>query len=138
MNKEWLALFQEPTPQHIHFKGPLSFYPHHSKGMFIPLFYDQVYKDLMHLCSKPQTKYSNLNLSKQEKLVIKSLKNAEDIVIKQADKGGGIVILSRETYIQEVHRLLSDHCAYSPLASDLLATYKTKLLSIVDKALLNG
>ena len=36
------------------------------------------------------------NLSKEEQLALKTLKNSSDIVIKEADKGGAIVIWGRE------------------------------------------
>ena len=48
------------------------------------------------------------NLTKEEYKAIKSLKNNKNIIMKPADKGSAIVILNRESYINEGYRQLND------------------------------
>ena len=49
----------------------------------------------------------NKNLTKEEYKAIKSLKNNPDIIIKPADKGSAIVILDKQSYINEGQRQLN-------------------------------
>ena len=52
------------------------------------------------------------NLTKEERLAIDSLKQRDDVVFQQADKGGKIVIMNREDYIQELESMLQDEEYY--------------------------
>lgn len=78
-----------------------------------------------------------LNLSTTEIHALKELKNAKHIVIKPADKGSAVVILSREQYVSEVERQLNDLVYYKkldkpiyletiPLVHQILHTLKKK------------
>lgn len=49
-----------------------------------------------------------LNISWEESQVLQELKDKKSIVIKPADKGSAVVILSREQYIMEVERQLNN------------------------------
>ena len=59
------------------------------------------------------------NLSKEEQQALKTLKNSSDIVIKEADKGGAIVIWGREDYCNEANRQLADKEVYEPVEADV-------------------
>ena len=58
------------------------------------------------------------NLSRKEYDSLKALSERTDIVIKPADKGGGIVILNKSDYIQEGTRQLTNTSFYKPLDKD--------------------
>ena len=58
------------------------------------------------------------NLTKEEYKAIKSLKNNKDIIIKPADKGSAIVILDKESYINEGQRQLNDTKFYEKTNSN--------------------
>ena len=58
------------------------------------------------------------NLTKEEYKAIKSLKNNRDIIIKPADKGSAVVILDRESYINEGQRQLNDTKFYEKTTSN--------------------
>lgn len=58
------------------------------------------------------------NITKNEQDALNALSNRQDIVIKPADKGGGIVILDRNDYVKEGDRQLGDRKFYKPLLSD--------------------
>lgn len=55
------------------------------------------------------------NLSVQEVKALRELMGNKTIVIKPADKGSAVVILSREQYVTEVKRQLSDSIYYKKL-----------------------
>lgn len=57
----------------------------------------------------------NFNLTLQEVRALRELKNAKHIVIKPADKGATVVVLSREQYNLEVLRQLNDTNYYKKL-----------------------
>ena len=58
------------------------------------------------------------NLTKEEYKAIKPLKNNRDIIIKPADKGSAVVILDRESYINEGQRQLNDTKFYEKNTSN--------------------
>uniref|UniRef100_A0A8C5PFD7 Reverse transcriptase n=1 Tax=Leptobrachium leishanense TaxID=445787 RepID=A0A8C5PFD7_9ANUR len=58
------------------------------------------------------------NLSKSEYEGLKQLKRDETLIIKPADKGGGIVVLNQEQYHNETMRLLNDPLTYRKLEND--------------------
>lgn len=64
---------------------------------------------------------------------MKALKNMNDIIVRPADKGGGIVILDKEAYTSEMRRILSDTETYLPLLYDPTAKYKRELEKLIDK-----
>ena len=70
-------------------------------------------KHLFNLHFKPIRE--KFNLSVEEVKALKELKNAKHIVIKPADKGATVVVLSREQYILEVQRQLDDTVYYKKL-----------------------
>ena len=53
-----------------------------------------------------QTKKSNVNCL--ERKALESLKNNEHIIIKQADKGGGTIIMDKQYYKERILEMLSD------------------------------
>ncbi|CAJ0928205.1 unnamed protein product [Ranitomeya imitator] len=76
------------------------------------------------------------NLSIEEKRALSALKDNKQIVIKPADKGGSIVVLDRDYYMQEIRTQLSDLDTYQPIGNnptfeisreikDLVAHYTT-------------
>ena len=58
------------------------------------------------------------NLSKGEQKAMEELAKRKDIIITNADKGGAVVIMDVEKYINEANRQLSDKCNYEKLQED--------------------
>ena len=48
------------------------------------------------------------NLTEDERLALKSLKDQDEVIIQQADKGGKIVLMDRDDYIQACQDMLDD------------------------------
>ena len=55
----------------------------------------------------------------------------KNIIIRPADKGGGMVILDKEAYLQEMYRLLGDNTTYIILPGDPTSKYKKALTALI-------
>ncbi|CAH2299608.1 Hypothetical predicted protein, partial [Pelobates cultripes] len=58
---------------------------------------------------------NRMNLNKEEQQALADLRENKEVVIKPADKGGGIVLMDREYYIEESLRQLNDGITYKKL-----------------------
>ncbi|KAJ1155488.1 hypothetical protein NDU88_008218 [Pleurodeles waltl] len=93
------------------------FTPIFSSDNAIDVFHKLVTNDLYKL----ENQYSfgrkswSRNLSPQELKALRSLDDIRDVVIKEADKGGNIVIMNRKDYVGEIDRQLQDQKAYCKL-----------------------
>ena len=86
---------------HYPFHTYSSWNPPDPKNLSLQKYLAEVYTDLSNLHNhRPNTD----NLSETEQLALKELDSNPDIVIKPADKGGPIVILDRDAYINEAIR----------------------------------
>ena len=68
------------------------------------------------------------NISKEERMAITSLKDKEDILIKPADKGGAVVVWSKDLCISEAERQLSNATAYTEVHHDPTEENKLKFV----------
>lgn len=59
-------------------------------------------------------------LPKRYQLAMTSLKKRDNIIITKADKGGKVVILNRETYLEKAYSLLNDNETYEKLTKNPL------------------
>ena len=73
------------------------------------------------------TKLSYSNLTKEELLALNSLRDDTSIIIKEADKGSGVVLWDREDYFKEAEKQLGDKETYAELSLDPVSP----LISIV-------
>lgn len=63
---------------------------------------------------------------------------ANDLVIKSADKGGGIVIQDKSDYMEEARRLLSDATTYQPIKKDPTSEFAKEVHTLVSTAFQNN
>ena len=96
-NKEWL-------PKNIH----------HSVKTFI----EAVDRNLDHDMDNQKTK-TFPNLTKEEIKALDGLKKRDDIIITKADKGGAVVIMNVDDYLNEANRQLSNTDFYQEIPSNL-------------------
>jgi len=66
-----------------------------------------------------RNKYKDNNLSKNELMALRQLKNNNNIVIKPADKGGAIVVMDRSLYLAEGQRQLHNTAYYKRLSDHI-------------------
>ena len=72
------------------------------------------------------------NLSPEEIEALTQLKSNKNIVIKPADKGAVVVILTRDQYVHEAERQLNDSAYYSKLITPIYLNTKKEILPIMD------
>ena len=81
------------------------------------------------------------NLSPLERSALTHLRRRNDVVIKPADKGSAVVVLSREDYIEKAQSQLSNTDHYKKLASDPTPIYATEIkqfvISMFERKLIN-
>lgn len=117
------------------FVGPSNWTPQMDK--LPPEIQTLIHKDLEIFKKHYKPIREKFNISRQEVKALRELMNTKHIVIKPADKGSAVVILSREQYILEVERQLNDTVYYKklekpiymetiPMVIDILDTLKKK------------
>ena len=101
------------------------------------IFTNQLEHELSQI-STPSLHPDKHNLSLKARRALTDLSKRTDIVIRPADKGSGIVLLSREQYIQECERQLSDQIYYQRLHMSTLDSVVTEITEIIDQYHLAG
>ncbi|CAH2301308.1 Hypothetical predicted protein, partial [Pelobates cultripes] len=87
-------------------------------------------KDLRTLNLKDNTKD---NLTKKERKALKQLMEEENITIRGADKGGGLVILNTTDYKNENQRLLQDTNTYQILTTNPTNEFQLELQKLLEE-----
>ena len=64
-----------------------------------------------------QSKKNIPNLTVDERLALRNPKRNTEVVIREADKGSSVVVMSHERYIAEANRQLSDTDVYQQVSS---------------------
>ncbi|CAH2221128.1 Hypothetical predicted protein [Pelobates cultripes] len=77
------------------------------------------------------------NLTAQQRKALKELNTDRNIIIKPSDKGGNVVIMDRDHYIDMCMEHLKDTSAYRKLTMDPTTLYLSELKHILDAALEN-
>ena len=67
------------------------------------------------------------NLTKQEKIGLKKLKDNPNIIIKKADKGSAVVVMNTTDYLKEGYRQLSDEQFYQKIPTDITSDISEKI-----------
>ena len=78
------------------------------------------------------------NLSTIEREAIKSLQQNKNLVIKPADKGGAIVLMSKEDYQLECRRLLSNERHYKIITEDPTHRLNNTIKNLLEEAEVNS
>lgn len=93
----------------------------------VKIFRDLVLDDLAKL---PEKRIRHPPISKEG---LQSLCSRKNIVVRPADKGGGIVILDKDKYEEEMYQILNEPGTYTELANNSTNTYKKRLQKLVNK-----
>ncbi|XP_056419511.1 saxiphilin-like [Hyla sarda] len=107
-----------------------NFYPVMSRTPVLDMFQEAVERDLTTL-AHTKSHHAN-NLTRLEQAALDSLSTADDLVVRQADKGGAVVILDKGLYRQINLDMLSDPNTYRVLRSDPTSIFKQRLVELVD------
>ena len=79
----------------------------------------------------PLSTNSKFNITLNERKCISDLRNNESIIIKEADKGGGIVIMNREYYKTKMLEMLEDNSFYRQANDDCSKSTFKKIKSLI-------
>ncbi|KAJ1203497.1 hypothetical protein NDU88_007282 [Pleurodeles waltl] len=93
-------------------------------------FEKAVLADISHL--RPKQPF--VNIPKREKQALQLLSSDADIVIKQADKGGAIVVMNTTDYRSECCRLLSDTTYYTKITDDPTRRLQMQIRCLLEEA----
>ena len=78
-------------------------------------------------------KLSYSNLKKEERQTIHSLRDDTSIIIKEAEKGSGIVVWDREDYLAEARTQLKDKDVYQELKGNIVGPLEKIIKSVLQK-----
>ena len=78
------------------------------------------------------------NLPFLERNALRNLGQCTDIVIKPANKGSTVVVLSKEDYIEEADRQLNNHSYYQKLGADPDFRYASEIKSFINSMFARG
>ena len=78
-------------------------------------------------------KLSYSNLKKEERQTIHSLRDDTSIIIKEAEKGSGIVVWDREDYLAEARTQLKDKDVYQELKGNIVGPIEKIIKSVLRK-----
>ena len=78
------------------------------------------------------------NMSREHNRVLRTILHDENYVVKQADKGGAIVVWKKDMYIAEADRQLSDMTFYRHEDEDLTDKIRDKVHSVLTEEISQG
>lgn len=116
----------KPTP----FRLPSTWEP--APADTLPIVLDLIEQDRRTL-NKTNKEPEPKNLTKEEELALKELRNTHSIIIKPADKGSSVVIMDKTDYKQEALRQLNDPQYYRPLTDPIYPQTTQKITTILKK-----
>lgn len=112
---------------HSSLKNRSVFNPNNSDNKYVEVFKSMVLEDIDKL------KYRKQNNPDWIRKGIESIENKKNVIIRPADKGGGLVVMSKEYYINDINTQLSDRDTYRTLPKDPLSEYKKELEKLISK-----
>ncbi|XP_071141774.1 uncharacterized protein [Mytilus edulis] len=111
------------------FKKKSKWNPPKSKNDNLESFITSVKAEVRSSISGKQVK----NISKSESQAMINLKDRNEIVIKQADKGSAVVVMNKADYIEEGNRQLSNAKFYKELACDPTKEISKKINDVLSE-----
>ncbi|CAJ0933915.1 unnamed protein product [Ranitomeya imitator] len=137
--RDLLELLQEnegsPSQGNFTRRLPSQATPSFSLFPAVQIFFDKACRDIEKLKLDPH-KYNNI--SKDENRALQNLKKNKEFVIREADKGGNVVLWPHKLYLKEITRQLSNGQCYTVLPADPTSFFKNQLEEIIYSALDNN
>uniref|UniRef100_A0A8C5QN04 GIY-YIG domain-containing protein n=1 Tax=Leptobrachium leishanense TaxID=445787 RepID=A0A8C5QN04_9ANUR len=130
---------QEVLP-HTKFKRKSTFFPTWEKVNNIKVFGDMLEEEFREINIKKnqRKKHLEFNLNRKEREALNKLQAKKDLVFRQADKGGGIIIQNRADYVKEAERILSDKETYQLLTENPTKEYLKQIGTLLEGGLAEG
>ena len=108
--------------------------PRHGRDQWMDTYIELVKNDIVNNLKKG----GKLNLSSDEKDAFYSLLHNENIVIRPADKGSGIVVVDKTEYIHRLLKEMTDSESYKEIPQDLTETATKTVKKFVNKMFKEG
>ena len=99
------------------FRNKSSWCPEWGRELAIEAYSQAVEEEILSSIKNEGRVYSNLKPA--ERLALRDLKTCDDIVIKEVDKGSGVVVMDKDIYIQEGFRQRGDQTVNRETGNDL-------------------
>ena len=100
------------------FRPPCMWMPPKERDAALKIYIKKIRAEVDHKIRLEYNKRARDHLLPTERQALRSLRERKDIVIKRADKGSAVVILSKEDYVKEAIRQLNNVSLYCKLPSD--------------------
>jgi peptide-methionine (R)-S-oxide reductase len=71
------------------------------------------------------------NLTQPQRQCIRDLRSNQECIIKPADKGGAIVLMTKTQYLEKANALLQDRRHYRKIPSDMTNTYNKQITEYI-------
>ena len=81
---------------------------------------------------------TKLNLTRDENSAFYELQHNKDIVIRPADKGSGIVVVDRDSYVKSLQKEMDESISYEATDHDQVEIVQKKVRRLVGKMLQEG
>lgn len=107
--------------------NPRNFTPERGRDTFLDNFVDYVNNIPV---GQVNRKRIRSNLNKREKIALKRLRSRKSIIIKEADKGSGVVIMDKSFYKQKISEMLNDS-TYNQIDNSLDKKTMTKIKHLI-------
>ena len=129
---------EEDSDANSLFRPPSTWMPPKRRDAALETYIKKTRTDVERQLDNLQAKRCKDNLPPEERSALKSLRQRTDLVIKPADKGSAVVVLSKEDYIKEANRQLNESVYYRKLSADPTSQYSTEVKQCVDSMFKRG
>jgi hypothetical protein len=93
-------------------------------------------EELKRITHKGRRNRQNLNIQQQKAL--KKLAKRQDFILKSADKGAGVILLSPSQYEEEAYRQLHDATTYKKVQDTIMSEIKYRILDSINTQVMVG
>ncbi|KAM4771055.1 CD109 antigen-like [Rhinophrynus dorsalis] len=125
----------ESSVVHTGFKFKSAFYPIQQRGPYIDLYQRLVECDLVELSRKVSRTSMYSNMSFMHRQALKSISDNRDIVVRNSDKGGSVVVLDARRYRDEAMRQLTSPEDYEELTCDPTKRFQVILRQLLQQGI---
>lgn len=110
--------------------------PNLGRDKYLDMYITAVQNDVIR--AYKSQKPGRQNLSRKERDALEALSKRTDVVIKPADKGGGIVVMDKDKYLEEGIRQLSNTQFYQHLEADPTPAHQKFVADTLDRLAKDG
>ena len=105
--------FNEPYNDPSLVKNQSNFQPPKKRDKYLDQYFENLFNENLE-----ENKNTPTNLSFRQKSALTELKNNQNIVIKEADKGSAVVVLDKDFYKEKILEMINDREFYEELTDN--------------------